>query len=242
MDKVSCKICGKKFKTIINSHLKLHGIDRTEYLRMFPNARLHSKERLELLRNNASKGAKARYTKDWKNSEDRKRQQEIARIMGKKRAKACKENPELAKKRADTMRRVREQTEKENPDIYRLAAIKSVQSQISSRSSKLEDKVANMLDELNIRYERQKEIAFYLVDFFLPDYHTVIEVQGDYWHGNPDIYTDNLNKVQIRNIKHFEKKRRIIQNSGINVIELWENDINNKEKQTKLFLEKELSL
>jgi DNA invertase Pin-like site-specific DNA recombinase len=35
MDKAKCQICGKEFTQITSSHLKLHNITRTEYIKMF---------------------------------------------------------------------------------------------------------------------------------------------------------------------------------------------------------------
>ena len=58
---------------------------------------------------------------------------------------------------------------------------------------------------------------------------TIYEFQGDYWHGNPDIYDSNSinKKIGITfgelyfNTIH---KNNILKDKGYNVIEMWEND------------------
>jgi len=53
----------------------------------------------------------------------------------------------------------------------------------SFKNSKLNDRVALVLDAHNISYQREFEIANYKVDFKIGD--TLLEVQGDYWHNLP---------------------------------------------------------
>ena len=53
---VTCKICNKGFKKVTNSHLRdKHGIDREEYLRLFPGSLLTSKATVEAI-SKSSKG------------------------------------------------------------------------------------------------------------------------------------------------------------------------------------------
>jgi very-short-patch-repair endonuclease len=39
-----------------------------------------------------------------------------------------------------------------------------------------------VLDILNIRYENEMSVGRYNIDFYLPDYDAVLEVDGEYWH------------------------------------------------------------
>ena len=52
--------------------------------------------------------------------------------------------------------------------------------------SNLEQMVADMLDNLDIEYEREKSLAFQngyrYYDFHLIEYGVLIEVDGEYWH------------------------------------------------------------
>ena len=53
---------------------------------------------------------------------------------------------------------------------------------IPMRNTAPENFVARQLDKLGVTYVRQKQFWHYIVDFFLPDFNLVIEVNGCYWH------------------------------------------------------------
>ena len=51
--------------------------------------------------------------------------------------------------------------------------------------------VKKYLDEHKIKYEFQYNLDnLFYPDFYFPQFNMIIEVQGDYWHGNPKIYKD----------------------------------------------------
>jgi very-short-patch-repair endonuclease len=100
-----------------------------------------------------------------------------------------------------------------------------------SYSSKLEDRVAAMLDELGIKYKRQWFIGRKSYDFALPG-KVLIEVQGDYWHANPQIYkADDVFKGNDRGQTaqmiwdHDAEKKRHAESKGFSVIYIWESDM-----------------
>ncbi len=70
----------------------------------------------------------------------------------------------------------------------------------------------------------------YYADFYIPKSKTIIEVYGDFWHGNPYIYGDReglkpLYESQKDRIeKDIEKKKDFIK-YGFNYFEIWESDI-----------------
>lgn len=110
----------------------------------------------------------------------------------------------------------------------RAGCAKRAQS-IDRLDTKIQLKVNDILDSMNIRYEREKRFDFYSCDNYLPDYNLIIEVMGDYWHANPNIYNDlgrKLNHVQRRTIlKDKQKKSYIKGTEGISILYLWESDI-----------------
>lgn len=82
----------------------------------------------------------------------------------------------------------------------------------------------NMLKELNILYEQQKPIGFYVVDYCVNN--IIFEIQGDYWHGNPLFYdTLNLSVTQKKNIARDKAKKTFLENRGYFVYYFWENDL-----------------
>lgn len=69
-----------------------------------------------------------------------------------------------------------------------------------TKPTSLEKAVADLLDTLEIRYEQEKQIGSYFVDFYLPSRKVVIEVDGHYWHNLPgrseaDVKRDNWLKL-----------------------------------------------
>lgn len=86
------------------------------------------------------------------------------------------------------------------------------------------------LDTLNIdnKYRQYKVSKFY-VDGIDLDKMIIYEFNGDFWHGNPDIYSsDDVNSVN--GIKYGElykrtiERKREIESLGYKVISIWESD------------------
>lgn len=79
-------------------------------------------------------------------------------------------------------------------------------------------------------YQEKSFFGKYFTDFFFPSTNLIIEVMGDYWHANPQIYGESkipLNTEQeARIIKDKEKKEDFIE-QGYHYIEIWESDIYN---------------
>jgi hypothetical protein len=84
--------------------------------------------------------------------------------------------------------------------------------------------VLAMLDELNVSYHREWVFGPYAFDLYLPDFNACIEVQGDYWHGNPAVYQNPSTKQKRR--QNIDKtKLSYAKNRGVRALPLWERDI-----------------
>ena len=94
--------------------------------------------------------------------------------------------------------------------------------------SKPEKEMSQILNYLNIVYKQQHFINeiehFYPVDFYLPDYNTVIEVDGKYWHN----YPAGLEIDKIRNSELIAK--------GYKVFRFWEGEFDKDFVEGKLCL------
>ena len=106
----------------------------------------------------------------------------------------------------------------------------------NSRSSKRFDSniqlsVNNILEKNKINYEREYIVKYYAIDNYLTDYNLMIEVMGDYWHVSPLKYNENkylINKTQQNGLLHDKQKHTYIKtHNNIEILYLWENDINN---------------
>ena len=105
-------------------------------------------------------------------------------------------------------------------------------------TSKLEERFASeFLDRLGVKYEYQfeaKDIGrFY--DFYLPEHRLLIELDGDYWHGNPELYEEKDLKGHQRRAKRVDEyKDKWALLHGIPLMRIWEHEINeNPEKVLK---------
>lgn len=91
--------------------------------------------------------------------------------------------------------------------------------------TKPELKFCKILDELNVRYCNQYTFKYYIADFYLPDYDLYIEVDGDYWHANPNFYK-NLDLIQKNNKHNDNNKNSFFRNQNKILLRFWEYDIN----------------
>jgi very-short-patch-repair endonuclease len=85
------------------------------------------------------------------------------------------------------------------------------------KETKPERLFREILEEKKIKFEPQKEVGKYVCDFLL-DGKKIIEINGDYWHGNPKKYKEeNLNKIQKNNINRDVNKKIFLQKEGFAV-------------------------
>jgi len=106
------------------------------------------------------------------------------------------------------------------------AAIK--QKLIFRKTTWIEKEILKIL--ANTTSTTQKKIGKYWVDFLVKN--TVIEVQGSYWHCDPEMFTKGpINSIQTKNKKRDLEKNAYLLKKGYNVIYIWEKDIKEKYEQ-----------
>jgi len=117
---------------------------------------------------------------------------------------------------------------------------KHVEKVFSSQKyeSELEDKFEeNVLKKLldDEQYRKQCFISGKAFDFYVPNSNLLVEVNGDYWHANPEIYDESDiisypgGEVVVGEIrKRDQSKINLAEKTGYNVLEVWESDIENK--------------
>jgi G:T-mismatch repair DNA endonuclease (very short patch repair protein) len=106
-----------------------------------------------------------------------------------------------------------------------------------NRISKVEK---SFFDTLIIDFEdslSNHSLEGWCVDVFLPSKNVVIEFYGDYWHANPDVYSDDwinshnkLSAIEIR--KRDLKKINDLKSFGYKTIIVWEKDWKTNQKET----------
>ena len=72
----------------------------------------------------------------------------------------------------------------------------------------------------------QYPLQRYVLDFVDVDNKVAINVNGDYWHANPVLYSpDKLGKLQKHNIRTDKNKRVFLEKHGWTVLDIWESEI-----------------
>ena len=97
------------------------------------------------------------------------------------------------------------------------------------KSNKLETFVSYILDKNNIKYDFQ----FFLsrngicksYDFKIKDSNILLEIDGDYWHGNPKLEKHFYKIDEVKQNDLF--KNKFAEENGYKIIRLWESDIYN---------------
>lgn len=113
-------------------------------------------------------------------------------------------------------------------EMSRKRAAKILKDNQKNTDTKPQLMVNDILNNSNINYTNEKQFEYYAVDNYLDDYGLIIEVMGDYWHGNPIKYKtpNELNDMQIKRINLDKSKHTYIRNNyNIKILYLWESDI-----------------
>ncbi len=113
---------------------------------------------------------------------------------------------------------------------------------LNDRSSDLERYVAECMPE----FQRNQKISKWVVDLVHPDVKIIVEVNGDYWHGNPKVYPPDayINGIGMtageKNAADGHRNEQL-RKMGYDVIVLWESDLRGKTpREVRLMVRKEV--
>lgn len=144
---------------------------------------------------------------------------------------------ETRKKNDESQNRKYTPWNKDKTGVYTLETIEKIRASTRSqfhreifKKTKIEKKVDNLLRELGANFKYSFILAGRQYDFLLKDFNTVIELHGDFWHGNPEFWGDG--KRPLRDHQIMKKlddviKKRIAKENGYEYFEFWEYDIHN---------------
>lgn len=138
-----------------------------------------------------------------------------------------------------------EEARKKVSEVCAPGGIAACQSLDGKFTSRLEDKVAALLEELGLKYTRQHRVngASHIYDFLVGN--KIIEVNGTYWHADPRLYSgEELHptlKIPVREIWDFDKRKQDhAKMNGLEVTVIWESEVVNLTTKTlQLILEQE---
>ena len=112
------------------------------------------------------------------------------------------------------------------------------------KRSLLEIKFEVFFKVLNIEYSHSYRVNAktrnFVYDFYLPKYNILIEVDGDFWHCNPNTkHKLPKFKTQKANVINDQRKDNWAKNNGFKLLRFWESDINTNPQQIIESLKKE---
>lgn len=100
------------------------------------------------------------------------------------------------------------------------------------KRTKLETAGYGLLDSLEVSYIPQRLIANkFCVDALVND-SLIIQFDGDYWHGNPSLYT-NPDARQLRRMRLDKSQDAYLRKCGFTIIRIWESEIRESVSRVK---------
>lgn len=98
-------------------------------------------------------------------------------------------------------------------------------------NTSIQTKTRELVRHLKYSFEEEIQFKYYVLDFYHKESNLAIEVMGDYWHVNPLRFTEynSLHDIQKKDVKRDKSKKTYLKKYyNINVLYLWEYDINNR--------------
>jgi len=127
----------------------------------------------------------------------------------------------------------------ENIERSRIQAVKNLSDGVMNKTDTSIQLLTNkILGDLNIEYDNEYNCKYYAIDNYLNEHNLMIECQGQYWHTDPRFYKEINYEIQVNRIKIDKAKHTYIKNNHlIEILYLWEFDINNNTELCKLLVQ-----
>jgi len=255
---LNCLFCNKEFETTKNKKNKYNKKYCSRECVDLHKKNLYIGEKNPMFGKKVSKEVRNKHsvstTKMWQNSESRDKIKNGILLYKENNQNPPGWDSKSRKKREDTIlkkfgvkhiwsnKEVREKIEKKVFEKYGKSSLELMNDALDNKPTKIEKIIEFFLIEKKINYLKQYKI--YLnddnnkrkskrYDFYLPYFNLIIEVDGDYWHGNPKIFT-NLNYTQILNMKNDLFKDNLVELNNLNIIRIWETDVLNESYKEKI--------
>ena len=154
----------------------------------------------------------------------KRRTEEEKKKIGEAWRKAFLSHPEMRKRMSES--HIGHKASEEAKSKLKRARAKQI---FPVKDSKPELKIQRMLKQLNIEFIPHKYMQIehaYCCDIFIPSINLVVEVDGDYWHGNQNSPRYKiLNKHQIEQKEEDTIRTKELIAEGFKVLRLWETDV-----------------
>jgi len=254
---VRCSVCGNSMKSITNSHLKKHGMTCEDYRIKFPGSSMGDFSRFDAWRSSEENRLNMKKANELVYSTPEIREKR------KERLKDRMKTSEYRKTLSDSMKRYAQTPEgkmrlSNKPTTARMRLSnfqrwvedfgieEAVKRQLdwqskniipsSSKDTKPELLLADMLRISGLSFIKQFPLPRIYCDFYLPEHNLIIEVDGDYWHANPDRFSQDdkigpkkvsAHLIWANDLKREEK----IKSHGYKVMRIWASSLKTKTAQ-----------
>ena len=96
----------------------------------------------------------------------------------------------------------------------------------SGKRTSIEKNIYDSLISIGYDFKEQVNFSRWRADFYIESINTIIEVNGDYWHCNPNIFNEeNSNHTQKFNSNRDQIKYAYLKSLGYKLCVIWETDI-----------------
>ena len=156
-----------------------------------------------------------------------------------KKGKMWRENlsEEYIKEYADKISKSQKKLKENHPEEYKKMKAKggkaSMLAQMKTwKPNKIEAKVQKELKNRKLPFKFGVILGHKQFDFGSKKHRILLEVQGDYWHANPELFGEGkrpINEIQSSKIKTDKEKEKFCQEKGFTLFHIWETDIINND-------------
>lgn len=151
---------------------------------------------------------------------DKNRGKKISKkLTGTPKSEECKKNISITQK----------ERYRKNPNLSKNLSesrIKWIKRKVKKKT-KLELKFENILNLLEIENDFQHEFKGKFFDFYIPNKNVLIEVDGDFYHCNPNsIYSEPKYDTQKLTINNDKMKNGLCKKNKVKLLRFWEKEIN----------------
>lgn len=85
-----------------------------------------------------------------------------------------------------------------------------------------------LLESIGVDFLEQEVIGGkFVVDVLVPDYALVIQWDGDFWHGNPDVFSE-FGEIQQANKNRDKRCDAYLTKCSYSILRFWESDVHNR--------------
>lgn len=142
-------------------------------------------------------------------------------------------NPEFTKSHSEACSIAQHKIKNRNPIAYsemkRKAGMVSNLKQSKYKMNTPERKFADFLKLNKIEYVYSSIMSKFQYDFKIKNERILIEVDGDYWHGNPNLYK-SFNDIQLKMKCRDKEKEEFAKAHNFKLLRIWVSELDNEDK------------